>query len=207
MSNAPAVLAVDPAKHCGIAMLWEGGMWCHTLKLRAVPPAPQELALLLAHLDGEMPWGSAETWHLVVERMYVGGNDATSIISAETAGMLTQELGRMREFASIARPYASQWRSILWQGAARLTRDLAKAAAIDLVERRFGVTVDDNAAEAVCIALWRQRELEHEAKRIRLGIDLPRKGKAQKRKPGAGRKRARATEDEILALMEEKGNR
>jgi len=205
--TAPAVLAIDPARLCGLAMIWSGGMWCHTLKFRVVPPNPQELALLIADLTPRMPWGNADSWHLCVERMYVGGNNATSVTSAETAGMLTQEFGRMREFASVVRPYASQWRSILWQGAARLSRDLAKAAAIDLVERHYGVTVDDNAAEACCMALWRVRELEHQEKRLRLDMPLPRTGKAPKRKPGIGRKRARVTEEQVLALVAEKDSR
>jgi len=203
VSSAPAVLAVDPAAATGLAMLLpDGSVWCHTLKLRKVPPDAQELALLLADLAPRMPWGAAPEWHLVVERMYVGTNNATSVQSAETAGMLLQELGRMRAFASVVRPFAVQWRSILWQGAGRLTREMAKVAAVDLVERTWPALkgeVGEDAAEAACMALWRVRELEHEATRMRLGIELPRKGKARKRKPGAG-KRGRPTEAEVLAL-------
>ena len=148
-------------------------MWCHTMRLPKVPPDPHELALILAHLDGMMPWGKAKTWHLAVERVYVGGNDATSITCAETAGMIVQELGRMRTFATVVRPYASQWRSILWPGAARLRRGLAKVAAVDFVERHYGKHVDDNAAEAVCIAAWRMKELLLAESRLSLDVDAP----------------------------------
>lgn len=191
MSATPAVLAVDPAQRTGIAMLFGDRIWCYTLKLRRVPPKAADLALVLADLAPRMPWHEAEKWHLVVERMYGGGNAATSIISAQTAGQLYQELARMREFASEAFPYASQWRSVL-HAHGRMDRARAKAEAIELVERRFGVTVGDDEAEAVCMALWRRNDLEQEARRIALGIDLPRKGKP--------RKRARPTEAEVLQL-------
>jgi len=198
--SAPAVLAVDPAQRTGIAMLFGDRIWCHTLKLRRVPPKAVDLALVLADLAPRMPWHEAPAWHLVVERMYGGGNAATSIISAQTAGQLYQELARMREFASEAFPYASQWRSVL-HAQGRINRARAKATAIELVERRFGVTVDDNAAEAVCMALWRREDLEHEARRVALGLDLPRNGKPRPRK------RARVTEAEVLALVAERDER
>jgi len=173
------VLAVDPARVCGLAMIWPGGMWCHTLVFRHVPSQPQEVALLLAHLDGEMPWANADQWHYVAEQMYPGKHQQNAFVDAIVEGQIYQELGRMREFASAQRVLAGTWRNILWRGAGFLQRDLAKAAAIDLVQRRYGVTVDDNSAEAICIALWRQRELEREAKRLQL--DLPRPQRRKRR--------------------------
>jgi len=208
---------VDPAKRTGLAVLYPTGeMMCTVLAFRHVPLKPREVAVKVADALGTVAWETADEWHLVIERMYLGANAYASMTMGVQAGQLKQAVGSaLAEFATITEVAPARWRTVFGPHGPRLKRDAAKAEAIRMVRSIYRVEVPEDAAEAVCMGLWYQRKLEQaavqEARAPRLGIALGRKRAGKGKRTTAGRRgRGRVTEAEALALglmPEEDGKR
>jgi hypothetical protein len=212
VSVTPAILAVDPALVTGLAMIGPEPeqLWACTVRFTSVPPTAQELHFRLSAAFADAPWDWAPEWHYAAERMFTKRNPHGPLLDSELSGMLTVGISYLMPFASEAHPVCLQWRTILGPGAARLPRKEAKQRAVEHVAQEFGYVLKHDAAEAVCIGLWRRRELEREAVAPRLGL-TPEElaASVRRRKPGAGtgRKRARVTEEQALALVAEREER
>lgn len=214
--SAPAVLAVDPALVTGLAMIGPEPeqLWACTVRFTSVPPTAQELHFRLSAAFADAPWGWAPEWHYAAERMFTKRNPHGPLLDSELSGMLTVGISYLMPFASEAHPVCLQWRTILGPGAPQLPRKEAKQKAIEHVAREFGFVLKQDAAEAVCIGLWRrqqlQRRAETEALAPRLGLTPEELEATAKRGRGGkrgGRKRARVTEEQALALVAEREER
>jgi len=213
VSAAPAVLAVDPALVTGLALLGPepGQLWACTVRFTAVPPTVGELRFRLSCACDDAPFDWAGEWHYVAERMFVGENKRGPLLDSELAGRLAVGVAELVPFASEASPTCLEWRRLFGPDGPRLPRQEAKQRAIEHVAQEFGFVLKHDAAEAVCIGLWRRQQLQRraqtEALAPRLGLTpeeleatvKPLTAKRGRRGKRGGRGR-RLTEAEFAAL-------
>ena len=157
--SAPLLIGVDPGRTTGLALL-EGDrlVATHTANFSALPAPTVEVARAVY----ELVLFSVKRYevHVAIEQMFAGANHKTSHTDAELGGAILQEIGRQCVRLSVHRAMAITWRPVvLGRGTGQLSGKDAKPLAIAHCRLRYGVTLPEHEAEAVCIALWGLRQV------------------------------------------------
>lgn len=187
------ILSVDPGLTTGVALVqaderWEPSLLGHwTLKLnRPWTGTLPALARGNVPINAGVIWEACQPvlapvdgfwtmdWHWVCERQFVGGSSHPGSAQEDTCLQVTWLSGQL--YQAIARcvpstaswPLAIHWRTVLGPRGGNLPSKSAHAAAIALVESRFGQTLPEHEAEATCMALWRLEGLRKEATDARI---------------------------------------
>lgn len=163
--SAPLLIGVDPGRTTGLALL-EGDrlVATHTAKFTCLPAPADKVQWFIGKLvEAGMRAGAIggrPAVHVAIEQMFAGANHKTSHTDAELGGAILQEIGRQYVRQSVHRAMAIVWRPVvLGRGTGQLSGKDAKPLAIAHCRLRYGVTLPEHEAEAVCIALWGLRQV------------------------------------------------
>jgi len=114
-------------------------------------PVEEDLGEFLFNINHALPEGA----HLYLERPWSRYNPYT--------GMQMQRIATIIDVVATQKSYETHWVSIAtWRsklfGKGKYTTKVAKEMAITYVKERCGVEVDDNTADAICLALYGEKD-------------------------------------------------